>query len=687
METVDQLFREADRDGDGRIGPTEAQTFFPRFGLASTALGAIWQAVVRNPVSGMARDEFQLSLRLISLLQRGAPMDSSTLQLAMTQPQPLPSSIAVASSSFTNTAAPAASPLAQVPAADRAHYSSIWMKLLLPNGLLEAKDALELLSKSGLPPDELNQIWAVADADQDNRLTQDEFILAMHLVNQRRSALASAQIASGGQSAQAAAALRGLSESVQASKATQSSLVEKSRALATEHDDSVAVAKKLQAELEQLQVANKQLEASCLERQQQISALKTNAEAVKATLLGERQKAEMLRASLAQLEAELQGAMSQYTQMQQELAQASQTLPNMEAQRAIMEQQLEQMRRQTQSNEEEIVKLHSIVQSQRDMAGQYQNMLNGQQSARDSLQQQIAEQNRQLEAMASAAATVQADNQLLVQSLNDTSHHDLPRTSTLSVPTASLFDLDPPSSATVSAAPPSSFSSSSPFSSEPQQPANPPPSSPTPALTTSETESPTHDAKRRHNRPLSTFWKGGGKKDAKSKEPKSPKKEVKSPKPKKESKKESKKGARGKSAHAGGSVQLTEDTSGDLSPASVEIASDPRPLSQQDLGSLFPAAPDTPSSLPQGLETLFSSLSPPAPQSQPVGSSEPPSPFAVATPTPDHSPFPTSLEGSQLFSTPAPFGSVDFNPFSQTPQQDALPPSAVDFSNLFSSAS
>jgi hypothetical protein len=45
--------------------------------------------------------------------------------------------------------------------------------------------AVSLFTRSGLGRDELARIWALSDMDRDSQLSQQEFIIAMHLITKR----------------------------------------------------------------------------------------------------------------------------------------------------------------------------------------------------------------------------------------------------------------------------------------------------------------------------------------------------------------------------------------------------------------------------------------------------------------------------------------------------------------------
>ncbi|KAK9446746.1 uncharacterized protein V1518DRAFT_398113 [Limtongia smithiae] len=59
----------------------------------------------------------------------------------------------------------------------------------LGRGFISGETAVEILGQSGLPQNDLMQIWTLADADDKGRLTKSEFSVAMHLVYRRLSGI------------------------------------------------------------------------------------------------------------------------------------------------------------------------------------------------------------------------------------------------------------------------------------------------------------------------------------------------------------------------------------------------------------------------------------------------------------------------------------------------------------------
>lgn len=52
----------------------------------------------------------------------------------------------------------------------------------LRRGLISGETAIEVFGQSGLPKENLMQIWTLADSGNKGNLNKDEFAVAMHLV-------------------------------------------------------------------------------------------------------------------------------------------------------------------------------------------------------------------------------------------------------------------------------------------------------------------------------------------------------------------------------------------------------------------------------------------------------------------------------------------------------------------------
>jgi len=65
---------------------------------------------------------------------------------------------------------------------EQSRYGDLFPNYAKDDGYIYGKEAVELFSKSGVPQDQLKQIWNMVDNPVDNRLDKLEFALAMHLI-------------------------------------------------------------------------------------------------------------------------------------------------------------------------------------------------------------------------------------------------------------------------------------------------------------------------------------------------------------------------------------------------------------------------------------------------------------------------------------------------------------------------
>ncbi|XP_019712194.1 epidermal growth factor receptor substrate 15-like 1 [Hippocampus comes] len=73
-----------------------------------------------------------------------------------------------------------------VPVADRERYKDIFKKTDTDNdGLVDGTEVIEIFMHSSLSQTMLAQIWGLADTKQTGKLTQEQFCLAMHLIQQK----------------------------------------------------------------------------------------------------------------------------------------------------------------------------------------------------------------------------------------------------------------------------------------------------------------------------------------------------------------------------------------------------------------------------------------------------------------------------------------------------------------------
>uniref|UniRef100_A0A8C3DNT4 Intersectin 1 n=1 Tax=Corvus moneduloides TaxID=1196302 RepID=A0A8C3DNT4_CORMO len=212
----------------GFITGDQARNFFFQSGLPQPVLAQIWALADMNNDGRMDPLEFSIAMKLIKLKLQGYQLPA-TLPPVMKQPplalpgapgfavpplangapaviQPLPAFAHPAtlpkSSSFSRSgpgaqlnaklqkaqsfdvaSAPAVAEWA-VPQSSRLKYRQLFNSHdKTMSGHLTGPQARTILMQSSLPQAQLATIWNLSDIDQDGKLTAEEFILAMHLID------------------------------------------------------------------------------------------------------------------------------------------------------------------------------------------------------------------------------------------------------------------------------------------------------------------------------------------------------------------------------------------------------------------------------------------------------------------------------------------------------------------------
>uniref|UniRef100_A0A8B9IAU4 Intersectin-1 n=1 Tax=Anser brachyrhynchus TaxID=132585 RepID=A0A8B9IAU4_9AVES len=213
----------------GFITGDQARNFFFQSGLPQPVLAQIWALADMNNDGRMDQLEFSIAMKLIKLKLQGYQLPSA-LPPVMKQPpialpsapgfaavpplangapaviQPLPAFAHPAtlpkSSSFSRSG-PASQlntklqkaqsfdvasvpPVAEwaVPQSSRLKYRQLFNSHdKTMSGHLTGPQARTILMQSSLPQAQLATIWNLSDIDQDGKLTAEEFILAMHLID------------------------------------------------------------------------------------------------------------------------------------------------------------------------------------------------------------------------------------------------------------------------------------------------------------------------------------------------------------------------------------------------------------------------------------------------------------------------------------------------------------------------
>uniref|UniRef100_A0A665UZX2 Intersectin 1 (SH3 domain protein) n=1 Tax=Echeneis naucrates TaxID=173247 RepID=A0A665UZX2_ECHNA len=244
----DQQFHSLSPTVGGYITGDQARNFFLQSGLPPPILAQIWALADMNSDGRMDIHEFSIAMKLIKLKLQGHPLPP-TLPPSMKQPPlPLPSQTGFGMPPMAPMATPIPAPLSGVPPlplpplpvgvspplvssappplpqpiangapptgmmqpisgfshpgnktppADWAVPQSSRLKYRqlfnshdkMMSGHLTGPQARTILMQSSLPQSQLATIWSLSDIDQDGKLTAEEFILAMHLIDMAMSGL------------------------------------------------------------------------------------------------------------------------------------------------------------------------------------------------------------------------------------------------------------------------------------------------------------------------------------------------------------------------------------------------------------------------------------------------------------------------------------------------------------------
>jgi len=186
----------ADPRGTGFAGGAEVKAILEQSQLPTPELSAIYGVADLDGDGHLSEPEFLCAMALVARRRQGAPIPASvppellqvcwpegraTSALAAEQ-QSQEDHAEIASSS---SSAAAGSVWSLVPG-ELEGYQQFFAQLAGSSGAVGAEDAREFLESSGLPMDDLAQIWDLSDTDDDGELNLGEFICAMVLSARRR---------------------------------------------------------------------------------------------------------------------------------------------------------------------------------------------------------------------------------------------------------------------------------------------------------------------------------------------------------------------------------------------------------------------------------------------------------------------------------------------------------------------
>uniref|UniRef100_A0A671WLP5 Intersectin-1 n=1 Tax=Sparus aurata TaxID=8175 RepID=A0A671WLP5_SPAAU len=247
----DQQFHSLSPTAGGYITGDQARNFFLQSGLPPPILAQIWALADMNSDGRMDIHEFSIAMKLIKLKLQGHPLPPSLPPSMKQPPLPLPppggfgmppmASIApplsgvpplplpplpvgVSPPLVSSAPPPLPQPIANgapptgmmqpisgfshpgnntgdfeivlpppdwaVPQSSRLKYRQLFNSHdKMMSGHLTGPQARTILMQSSLPQGQLATIWSLSDIDQDGKLTAEEFILAMHLIDMAMSGL------------------------------------------------------------------------------------------------------------------------------------------------------------------------------------------------------------------------------------------------------------------------------------------------------------------------------------------------------------------------------------------------------------------------------------------------------------------------------------------------------------------
>lgn len=216
------LFGQYDLEDSSIVLGERVRPLLEKSGLPPAQLGQIWQIVDYENRGFLDFHGFAKCMRLIAHAQQGVavspkmanipsgmpdfsrqPLASPTSPSQPPQPPPQPATQLPASShvhrpSISQRAQPLASfstggsttsangetRIPQLTTIDKNRYGALFDRSITPggDGLLDGTAAREIFLKAHLPEETLGRIWSLVDVAGRGRLTKNEFVVAMHLI-------------------------------------------------------------------------------------------------------------------------------------------------------------------------------------------------------------------------------------------------------------------------------------------------------------------------------------------------------------------------------------------------------------------------------------------------------------------------------------------------------------------------
>ncbi|KAH9185792.1 hypothetical protein AeNC1_012233 [Aphanomyces euteiches] len=167
-----RMFQLADIQKNGKVEGKTAVDFFTKSGLPAIVLKQVWSLASTNMQPYLNQEEFNVALGLIALAQMGEQLDLAKLaSFGKSHKLPLPVFNINGAKDFV------------MAAADEDKYKMLFRDAVGDiHGIMSATAAMDLFQKSGMPLNELQEIYNLVDTSKKQALHIEGFIIAMHLI-------------------------------------------------------------------------------------------------------------------------------------------------------------------------------------------------------------------------------------------------------------------------------------------------------------------------------------------------------------------------------------------------------------------------------------------------------------------------------------------------------------------------
>lgn len=190
------LFQKYEEDGSMIILGDHMRPLMQRSGLSAAQLGQIWQVADPENRGFLDQAGFVRSLRMVYHVQHGQQLSprlanipagmpaldrSTQLQSPPVQGANLHPNL-VQNSTGGSLHSQATGGIPVLTRAEKQRFEPLFDRAKSNDGLIDGQAAKDIFLKARLPAETLGRIWALVDVKERGRLTRNEFILAMHLI-------------------------------------------------------------------------------------------------------------------------------------------------------------------------------------------------------------------------------------------------------------------------------------------------------------------------------------------------------------------------------------------------------------------------------------------------------------------------------------------------------------------------